>query len=77
MLKSKYVVKTKRPKGYNYFIAYDDSLTEISPNILDDKMKENAVLIKYPKLLQRALKDNLNNEYEDKYLQEMEKYHNI
>ena len=72
--KGRYVVKVKRPNGFNYFIVYDDSLTEINEVFLEEKDRLNAVRIKYPKVLKTALKDDLNNEYEEKYLQEVKKY---
>lgn len=70
----RFVVKVKRPKGFNYFIVYDDSITEINEVLLEDKYKEAAVRISYPKVLQTALKDDLNNEYEEKYIQEVKKW---
>ena len=72
--KGRYVVKVKRPKGFNYFIVFEDSITEINEVFLEEKDRLNAVRIKYPKVLQTALKDDLNNEYEEKYLQECQKY---
>ena len=42
-----------------------------------DQLKEKAVRIKYPKLLLKALKDDLNNEYEADYLREVKKYKDI
>lgn len=74
---NKYVVKNKKPKGFTYWIVDGEKLTEINEDILSDDLKENAVLIKYPKLLRTALKDNLINEYEEQYLEEVTKYNNI
>lgn len=73
----RYVVKWKKLRYTIYAIVYDDSLTEINGALLDDKHKENAVKIKYPKLLLRALRDDLNNEFESEYLQEVKKYQEI
>ena len=43
----------------------------------DDQLKEKAVRIKYPKLLLRAIQDDLLNQYEDDYLREVKKYKDI
>ena len=75
--KGRYVVKWKKLKYTIYAIVYDDSLTEINGALLDDKHKESAVRIKYPKLLLKALRDDLNNEYESEYLKEVKKYQAI
>ena len=55
-----------------YNISY-----EIPGDLLDDNQKENAVRIKYPKLLRTALSDDLNNEFESSYLAEVSKYKSI
>ena len=73
----RYVVKWKKLKHTIYAIVYDDSLTEINGALLDDKHKESAVQIKYPKLLLKALRDNLDNEFEEGYIQEAKKYQAI
>ena len=70
----KYVVKKKRPKGFIYWIVDGAKLTEIDGDLLDDKLKENAVLIKYPKLLIKALADDLDNEFVEDYKKEVSKY---
>lgn len=70
----KYVVKNKKPKGFAYWIVDGEKLTEIHEDILSDDLKENAVLIKYPKLLRTALKDDLINEFEGQYSEEVAKY---
>lgn len=75
--KGRYVVKWKRPKGFAYAIVYDNTLTEINELLLEDQHKESAVRIKYPKLLLKALKDDLNNEFEEQYLEEVKKYQSI
>ena len=77
LTKGRYVVKWKRPKGFAYAIVYDDSLTEINEMLLEDHHKESAVRIKYPKLLLKALKDDLNNEFETLYSEEVKKYQSI
>ena len=73
----KFIVKKKQPKGFIYFIVDGDKLTEIPGDLLDDTQKENAVRISYPKVLLKALKDDLNNEFESAYLEEVEKYQSI
>ena len=73
----KHVVKWKKPKRVIYAIVDGDKLTEIDGDLLDDQLKEKAVQIKYPKLLRTALKDELLNEYEPAYLQEVKKYKDI
>ena len=73
----KYVIKWKKPKGFVFAIVDGDRITEINEILLEDHQIENAVRIKYPKLLQKAIKDDLNNEFEDLYLQEVEIYNNI
>lgn len=73
----KYVVKVKKPKGFIYFIVDGDKLTEIPGDLLEDNQKENAVRIKYPKLLRKALSDDLNNEFESAYLEEVAKYKSL
>ena len=75
--KGRYVCKKKKPKGFLYFIVFEDSITEINEELLDDKDKERAVLIKYPKMVRTALQDDLNNQFEDLYLQEVKKYNCI
>ena len=75
--KDRYVVKWKRPKGFAYAIVYDDTLTEINDVLLEDQHKESAVRIKYPKLLLKALQDDLNNEFETLYSEEVKKYQSI
>jgi len=74
---NKHVVKWKRPRGFSYAIVNGDKLTEIDGDLLDDQLKEKAVQIKYPKLLLKALQDDLNNEYEADYLREVKKYKDI
>ena len=74
---NKHVVKWKKPKRVIYAIVDGDKLTEIDGDLLSDQLKEKAVPIKYPKLLRTALKDELLNEYEPAYLQEVKKYKNI
>ena len=74
----KHVVKWKKPRrGFIYAIVDGDKLTEIDGDLLDDQLKEKAVRIKYPKLLVRAINDDLNNEYEPAYLREVKKYKDI
>lgn len=73
----KYVVKVKKPKGFKFFLVDGDKLTQIPGEILEENQKENAVRIKYPKLLEKALADDLINEFEEQYLEEIKKYHNI
>ena len=73
----KFIVKKKQPKGFIYFIVDGDKLTEIPGDLLDDNQKENAVRISYPKLLRKALSDDLNNEFEPSYLAEVSKYKSI
>ena len=73
----KHVVKWKKPKRVIYAIVDGDKLTEIDGDLLSDQLKEKAVPIKYPKLLRTAIKDDLNNEYEPAYLQEVKKYKDI
>ena len=70
----KFIVKKKQPKGFKYWIVDNQKLTEIPGDLLDDNQKENAVKISYPKVLLNALKDDLNNEFESAYLEEVEKY---
>ena len=60
-----------------YFIVDGDKLTEIPGDLLEDNQKENAVRIKYPKLLRKALSDDLNNEFESAYLEEVAKYKSL
>lgn len=74
---NKHVVKWKKPRGFIYAIVDGDKLTEIDGDLLDDQLKEKAVQIKYPKLLLKALQDDLNNEYEVEYLREVKKYKDI
>ena len=74
---NKHVVKWKKPKRVIYAIVDGDKLTEIDGALLDDQLKEKAVQIKYPKLLLKALQDDLNNELEPAYLREVKKYKDI
>ena len=73
----KYIVKWKKPKGMIYAIVDGDKLTEIPGDLLDDNQKENAVRIKYPMLLKKAISDSLENEFSSAYLEEVEKYQSI
>ena len=73
----KYIVKKKQPKGFSYFLVDGDKLTEIPGEILDDTQKEKAVRISYPKVLLKALQDDLTNEFESAYLEEVEKFQSI
>ena len=73
----KYIVKVKKPKGFSYFIVDGENLTEINELLLDEKQKENCKRIKYPKLLKKALADDLCNEFEEQYEEQVEKYQNI
>ena len=72
-----YLVKAKKPKGFKYWVVDGAELKEINELLLDDTQKENAKRIKYHKLLLKALQDDLINEYEEQYLEEVKKYHNI
>ncbi len=72
-----HLVKWKDKKFLKYAFVYDKELVEINEILLSDNDKANAVIIKYPKLLRKALKDDLNNEYESAYLKEVKKYKNI
>lgn len=74
---NKHVVKWKKPRGFIYAVVDGDKLTEIDGDLLDDQLKEKAVLIKYPKLLARAIQDDLNNEFAEVYAEEVRKYKNI
>lgn len=73
----KYIVKVKKPKGFSYFIVDGENLTEINELLLDEKQKENCKRIKYPKLLKKALADDLCNEFEEQYKEQVKKYQNI
>lgn len=73
----KYIVKWKKPRGFGFGIVDGDKLTEIDGDIFDDQQRKSAVFIKYPKLLRTALKDDLINQYEDEYLHEVRRYHEI
>lgn len=73
----KYIVKVKKPKGFSYFIVDGENLTEINELLLDEKQKENCKRIRYPKLLKKALADDLCNEFEEQYKEQVKKYQNI
>ena len=73
----KYLCKTKKPKGFKYWLVDGDKLTEIPGEILDESQKENCKRIRYPKLLLKALQDDLCNEFEEQYEEEVKKYQNI
>lgn len=75
--KGRYLVKWKKPKKIIYAIVMDDTLTPVPANLIDDTFKEKAVSIRFPKLLERALKDDLNNQYAEAYAEEVEKYQSI
>ena len=76
-IKGKYIVKWKRPRGFAFGIVDGNKLTEIDGDIFDDQQRKSAVRIKYPKLLIKALKDDLLNHFEDEYLREIKKYNDI
>ena len=76
-LKGKYIVKWKRPRGFAFGIVDGDKLTEVDGDIFDDQQRKTAVRIQFPKLLRRALKDDMSNQYEDECLQEIKKYNDI
>ena len=73
----KYLCKTKKPKGFKYWLVDGDKITEIPGEILEETQKENAKRIKYPKLLLKALQDDLINEFEEQYKEQVKKYQNI
>lgn len=75
---NQYIVKTARgrPNDFTYFVVdlSEGVLAEIDGYLLSNELKEGAPLVKYPKLILRSLKDNLNNEYEAKYNAEIRKW---
>lgn len=73
----KYVIKFKKGKKINYAVVDGSKLIDIDGDLLDTNIKLNAVQIRYPKLLKVAISDDLNNQYEEAYLQEAKKYNAI
>ena len=73
----KFVVTWKKPKKTLYGIVDDDKLIEIDGALLSDKLKENAVFLKNIQPLKNALADDLINEFEKAYNEEVAKYQNI
>lgn len=78
---NKYIVKKShgRPNTFVYYIVDIENglLFEINEALLTEELRDNAIPIKYPKLLVKSLKDDLKNEYLEDYLKEVEKFKNI
>lgn len=69
-----YLVKWKKPKEMVYAFIEKDKLIEFPQLLLSEEDKASAIQIKYPKLVRTALEDNLINQFETVYLEEVTKY---
>lgn len=76
-IENRYLIKWKRPKGISYGVVSNDTIVEVSELLLTSKQKENAILINYPKMLLKAIEDDLINEFQEDYLKEVAKYNSL
>ena len=72
-----HLIKWKKARYVIYGVVGKDTIEEINDILLSEKEKDSAIAVKYPKLLKSAVKDNLINQFESSYLQEVKKYEKI
>lgn len=77
----RYVIKQRygRPNEFRYYVVdiEESVLAEIDGFLLNENLRQSAPLVKYPKQILNALKDNLENEYTEAYLEQIEAFRKI